>query len=120
MGQAKLSDEQRLEIKSKADDHAKELAQKLNRKVHCIFVDLPDEVVVGYIQEPMLRNKLAAVNYLGQKQVDMAGELILQTSLIKEESDERLIMGNDDDVYVSAVLLCNKLVKVFAGEIKKN
>lgn len=116
-----MNDQEREAKKAEAQDKAKAISERIGKKVHCIFVDKDDEVVIGFLQEPTLRTKMAAVNYLGSKQLDLAGETILSTSLIKEESDPRLqLPTTDDNVYVSAVLVCNTLIDVYSSEVKKN
>lgn len=111
---------ERLSVKEDAINTASELEKKYNKKVYPITVDLPNEVVVGFISEPTLPNKMTAINYLAQQQIDKAGQVILSTSLIKEESDVRLCMnGGDDDVFISACLVANSLLNVYAVEIKK-
>lgn len=116
-----MEDQARQELKDKANLQAIELGKEMGCKVHCLFVDKPDEVVVGYLKEPTLATKMLAVNYLGQKQVDLAGDAILMTCLIKEKSDSRFNKpSSEEDVYVSAVLTCNTMINVYGGEIKKN
>lgn len=108
-------------IKSDAHDTALALSSQFGVRVHELFVVKDDELIVGYIREPNTRNKMAAVNLLSKEQLDLCGELILSTSLLKEQSDPRLVMGGgDDDVYVSACFGCNQFVKFYASEVKKN
>lgn len=116
-----MEDKERQEIKDKANSKALELGTQMSCKVHTLCVDKDDEVVVGYVKEPTLATKMLAVNYIAQKQLDLAGDTILMTSLLKEHSDPRFSKpSTDDDVYLSAVLACNTLVKVYASDVKKN
>jgi len=108
-------------IKLAAHDTAQALSIQFGVKVHELFVIKDDELIVGYIKEPGMRNKMAAVNLLSREQLDACGELIIRTSLLPEQSDSRLVEGGgDDDVYVSACFACNQFVKFYASEVKKN
>ena len=110
------------ELKEEAQLKALEIAKRINKKVHPLFVTTESELVVGFVKEPTLATKMLCINYLAQKQIDMLGDSILMTSLIQEESDPRLIKdGNqDDDIYISACLACVSMVKVYDSEVKKN
>lgn len=116
-----MSEQEKIDAKEAANKKAIELGTSMGCKVHTLIVEKPDEIVVGYLKEPTLATKMLAVNYLGQKQVDLAGDAILMTCLIKEQSDSRFNKpSSEEDVYVSAVLACNTLINVYGSEIKKN
>src|SRR5579872_4642546 len=103
--------------KDEANIKAGELSAKLGKKVHCLFVSKGEEIIVGFLQEPTLRTKMAAMNSVANQQMDKAGEAILNASLIIDESDERLTLtGSDPNVYVSACLACVQFVEVYEVE----
>lgn len=117
----KAKQEKFTDIKKSAHDTAAALSIQFATKVHELYVVKDDELVVGYIKEPNMRNKMAAINLLSREQLDACGELIIRTSLLPEQSDSRLVEGGgDDDVYVSACFACNQFVKFYASEVKKN
>jgi hypothetical protein len=100
---------------------AEALTKEIGKKVSCLFVKTPTGLAIGYVQEPHIRNKIAAINYLAAKQVDLSGELILNASILKEQSDPRFCIGGGDDiVYASAALACNQFVELYDVELKKN
>jgi hypothetical protein len=79
------------------------------------------EVIVGFIKPATRKAKMMAMNYISKQEIDRAGELILNSSLIPELSDPRLtVQSTDDAVYMSASLICVGEIEVYSSYIKKN
>lgn len=108
------------EAKKKAD----ELAKKLNKNVYPLVFVRPSsrEVFVGFIQEPTRAAKMEAFDIMSSKEsMSLAGETIIQTSLIKEESHEAFSSDESkyDDVYMSGCIDSLGHVKVLINSLKK-
>lgn len=100
-----------------ATDKAVSLSEKYGCKVHPLVFTNPDGITaVGFVREPPRMTKLAALDEL-QKGLSSAGRMILESCLLKEESDARLL--EDDDFYASAVTACCTLIRVFENQLKK-
>lgn len=107
------------EVEAKAG----QLAEKLQRKVYPILLNISEtDQVVGFVQEPSRQAKIVAIGALmkDQNPVDY-GMPILESSLIKEESDPRLYSTNPehDNIVISAAIICAPIVQLYASEIKK-
>lgn len=103
---------------------AEALSASRGKRVHAIIVSIPDsdDKIVGYLDEPSRQAKMASFDELATSgSVMSAGEMILKSSIIKEESDPRIYSdaSENDAIYLGACLKCNSLAKAYAAEIKK-
>lgn len=101
-----------------AEAKAEVLSEKEGKKVTAIVLGDSGEFV-GFIREPKLQAKKAAFDKIATESMADAGEVILTTSLITEESSPEFVLGRNDDVYLSACIACIKLVKVYHNASKK-
>jgi len=80
-----------------------------------------EEVIVGFMKKPTRAAKMMGMNYIAKQEIDRAGEVILTSSLIKEVSDPRLSdVSTDDNVFMSAALICVAEIEVYSAYVKKN
>lgn len=112
------------EAKNQATKKAAEIEKKLNKKVYPLVCFRPatKEVFIGYIQEPTRAAKMEAFDIMSAKEsLTGAGEIILATSLIKEESHEAFysLDSKFDDVYMSACIDSISHVQVLINALKK-
>lgn len=120
-----LSPLEKLVEKTKAEAtlKAEELSKKINKNVYpLVFVRSEKEIYVGFIQEPTRPAKMEAFDVLSAKEsMTLAGEVILSTSLMKEESHEAFAVVDSkyDDVYMSACVDCLGHVKALMNVLKK-
>ena len=103
------------------EEKAQEISKRIGLKVYpfSFLIDDTDQVV-GYIQEPKRVVKMAALDEM-IKSMTMAGEMILNTSLIKEDSDPRILSekSEDDSIFISSCLHCVTFLKMYNDELKK-
>ena len=93
--------------KSEAQTKADKLSEKLGITVHPIVFqeDKDSPLVVGYIKEPSRMVKLAVLDKSVMGGFSAAAEM-LETVLLKEESDPRIYSerSEDDKIYLGAVM----------------
>lgn len=92
------------------------------RPVHSfIFVPKEGDYIVGYIKEPERITKLRVIDMYHEGQTTGAGEAVLKTCLLTEESDKRILSEaiENDSAYIGAVMKCNEIVKFYVDQIKK-
>jgi len=120
----KLGLEQRLEaarkeIKVKAD----QLTLKFGRTVTpFLFVNPKDhnDFIIGFIKDPERLDKMRSFD-MYESSRSQAGDIILRTSLIQEESDARILTENveNDAIYMGAIDFAIKLVALALDHFKK-
>jgi hypothetical protein len=110
------------EMQELVDNKANELAGKLGRKVLPLLFNEKGEWIVGYIQQPTRSAVRQAVDKIEKFGRIEAGDFILQTSLIKEESDVRITEERPefDGINMGACLAALDLIEVNISVIKKN
>lgn len=101
---------------------SQELTTKLNKKVMPLLFNHKDEWIVGYVQQPTRTVVRVAVDKMEKFGKIEAGDLILQSSLIKEESDIRIISEESeyDGINMGACLEVLNLIDVSLSVVKKN
>lgn len=108
------------EIEDAADVKSAELTIKLGRKVYpfCFFNE--DKFIVGYIKEPARLDKMRSIDLYEQSRTQ-AGDLILRTSLVHEESDKAILdeKEENDPIYLGAISFAVSLVQIAAEQLKK-
>lgn len=104
------------------ESKSNELSKKLGRKVMPLLFNHNDEWIVGYVQQPTRTVVRVAVDKMEKFGKIEAGDLILQSSLIKEESDQRIISEESeyDGVNMGACLEVLNLIDVSLSVVKKN
>lgn len=109
--------------KKEASVKADELKKKLGKNVYpLVFVRSEKEIFIGFIQEPTRAAKMEAFDVMSSKEsITMAGEVIISTSLIKEESHEAFSSNDSkyDDVYMSACVDSLGHVSALLNVLKK-
>lgn len=103
-----------------ADEKAVELSAKFKLEVTPFVFYTKEGFVFGYIKNPDRMNKMKAIDLYEQSRTQ-AGHLILQTSLIHEESDKRILEESpeNDAIYLGAIDFAIKVVQVCAELLKK-
>jgi hypothetical protein len=113
------------EAKEKAEKRCIELEAIHKKKVYpLVFVrEATQQIFVGFIAEPKRAAKMEALDIMSSKNsVSLAGEAILNTSLIKEESHEAFSLIEDpryDDVYIGGCIDSLAHVNVLINSLKK-
>lgn len=108
------------EAKKIALDKAAELKTRLGVEVYPFVFGHKDGFVHGYIKEPGRLDKMQAIDLYEQSRTQ-AGNLILTTSLIREESDKRILDEKleNDPIYLGAIDFSIKLVLISSELLKK-
>jgi hypothetical protein len=111
-------------IKNEATTKAEEISKKINKKVYPLVFMRPDtqEVFVGFIQEPSRNAKMEAFDIMSSKEsLSLAGEVILSSSIIKEESHEAFssLDSKYDDVYMGGCIDSLGHISVLINSLKK-
>ncbi len=117
-------------IAAKAEEvkqHAAELSARLGVKVSPVtfIVDgQASEFIIGYVKEPTRLTKMRAIDKVNQGQASFAYQELLESCLIKEESDARILSEKPEhDKYnLGAAQFCGNLL-VMATDLtdtKKN
>lgn len=104
------------------DEKAKELSDKLNTKIIPFIFTIDDGTqIVGFLKDANRVTKMRVLDMLAQSKFIFAGELLLTTCLIKEESDPRILSNKqeDDNIYTSACLASAEIAKIYPNEYKK-
>lgn len=100
-----------------------ELTEKYGVKVtaFAFFDELTEEKIVGYVKEPNRLIKQRAMDKM-MLSASSAGEDILVSCLIKEESNLRILseLSSDDSIFLGACNACLAMVKVMQNTIKKS
>lgn len=111
------------EKKAEVEAKRAELEKRENRKVHAFYFDTEASgPVVGFIKEPALFIKMQAVD-MSARSKTAAAQIILDCSLIKEESDERIYnddpAGKYDDIKLGANFAAQGIVTYCVDLLKK-
>lgn len=110
--------------KEEAEKKAESLSKKYQKNVYPIVFVRPVEnkVFTGFILEPTRAAKMEAFDIMSSKEsLTLAGEVIVSTSLIKEESDPAFYSEDSkfDDVYMSACVDSLGHVSALMNVLKK-
>lgn len=101
---------------------AQKLSEAMKVKVTPVIFSPDDGVtqVVAYLKEPTRIVKMRALDKMTSMPV-MAGEELLLTCLVKEESDPRILSesSGDDKIYFGACYAALRLVEVSLDQYKK-
>jgi hypothetical protein len=98
------------------------LSKELGREVHvCVFETEEKEEIIGYLKEPDRLVKMRALDMSLQSWTS-AANILLETSLIKEYSDPRILDENPDNdkIYFGFLMKANELVKFYSEKQKKS
>ena len=103
-----------------AEAKAAELSVKLKTKVYPFSFFTGEKFVVGYLREPNRLDKMRAIDLYDISRTQ-AGDHILRTSLIQEESDKEILEENaaNDTIYLGAIGYAVNIVKISAEQLKK-
>ena len=98
------------------------LSKELGREVHlCIFETEDKEEIVGFLKEPDRLVKMRALDMSLQSWTS-AANILLETSLVREYSDPRILDENPDNdkIYFGFLMKANELVKFYSEKQKKS
>jgi hypothetical protein len=111
-------EEQKFADESQA--RADAIAARIGRKVYPLAFIINERRAAAYIQEPSLQAKLSALDELGTS-MTKAGQTILDSSIIKEDSDAAFtsLKSEDDAFRASAIMECISILEVGNNLIKK-
>lgn len=101
---------------------AAELTEKFKCKVTPIVITADDgSQVVGYFQEPQYDVLMYATDAFIEKQMSKAAEATINDTLIKDESDPRIMSNERQHARIKASFTnaCMKLVVPYVDEYKK-
>jgi hypothetical protein len=109
---------------SKEEIEAKRLALEVNLKseVHAFELLTKDgDQVLGFMKEPDRIVKMRAID-ISMQSFMQAGEILLKSSLIVDESDSRILSENPihDKIYIGAVMKAQELVSYYVDQLKKS
>lgn len=101
-----------------------ELKKKYNKEVYPLVFFRPTtkEIFIGFMQEPTRSAKMEAFDTMSAKEsITLAGEIILSTSIIKEESHEAFYVQESkyDDVYMGGCVDALAHINVLINSLKK-
>jgi len=102
------------------DAKAKELSVKHGVHVTPFAFIFGEEHIVGYLKEPGRLIKMQAIDLREQSRTQ-AGGLILQSCLIQEESDKRILdeRPENDGIYLGAIDFAINSVTIYQELLKK-
>lgn len=108
------------EANEQAEAKAKQLSESLKTTVHPFVFFYKEEFVFGYLKEPARVDKMRSIDMYDQSRTQ-AGDIILRTSLIKEESNRRILEESpeNDPIYLGAISFAIKVVEIAAELLKK-
>lgn len=114
-GQKKLK-----EITPEIEAKAQELTVKHRVEVYPFAFIVNDEVVVGYMKDASRLDKMKAIDTYEYSRTQ-AGDILLRTSLIQEESDKRILeeRPENDAIYLASIEFAVKTVKLYNEQLKK-
>lgn len=100
-----------------------ELQVKLKKQVYSYMIQVDDDDwAIAYIQEPHRLTKMRVLDMLAMQQgMSEAGQILLESSLIQEESDKRILNENpeNDALFLTMITNCIELIKVYSDVLKK-
>ena len=110
-----------LDIEPTLDAKAKELSVKHGVKVTPFVFIVEGENIIGYLKDPSRMIKMQAIDIREQSKTQ-AGDLILRSALIQEESDKRILeeKPENDAIYLGAIDFAVNTVSIYREILKKN
>lgn len=110
-----------VEVKEKAEELSKREGVKVTPILFYQNGNLADPIK-GYLKEPTRIAKVAIMDKSEQAGNYTAGAEMLEICLLKADSDMRLtsLAQQYDDIYLGAVLECQKLIQASINQVKKN
>lgn len=84
-----------------------ELEEKHNRKIIPISIKYKNEYIIGYAFQPNRYERSLAISYIAKSQYT-AGLLLMESCLIRSESDQRLYI--EDSKYDAVVFKAGKIL----------
>lgn len=99
---------------------AVELSAKFKIEVTPFAFIVKDDVVIGFMKDPARIDKMKAVDMYEMSRTQ-AGDMLLRTSMIHEESDKRILeeCPENDAIYLAAIDFAVKTVKMYNEQLKK-
>jgi hypothetical protein len=108
------------EVSVEVDLKAAELTEKLKVKIHPFSFFSGDKFVIGYMKEPNRLDKMRAIDLFDASRTQ-AGDYLLRTSLIHEESDKDILDENpkNDTIYLGAISFAIQILQISTEQLKK-
>lgn len=102
-----------------------ELEKKHGKKVYAFSFDIEENGIgqsVGYFLEPERLTKSKCLDLCMVGQFNHASEILLTTSIIKEDSDPRILSEDQkyDALYFGYIMKLQEMVKFYTNGVKKN
>ncbi|MES2382603.1 MAG: hypothetical protein V4538_16260 [Bacteroidota bacterium] len=113
-----------IEARELAEKKAVDLSALHKKNVYPLFFVRPStkDIFIGYISEPTRAAKMEAFDIMSSKEsITLAGEIILATSLLKDESHEAFssLDSKYDDVFLGGCIDAAGHVKLLLNTLKK-
>lgn len=111
-------------VQEQVEEKRIQLQTDLKRQVYSYIIDMDeeDDYAVCFIQEPQRLTKMRIIDMLAQQQgVTAAGQMLFESSVIREESDKRIFSQDSkyDALYLTIITNCVDLITVYSDVIKK-
>lgn len=107
-------------LKTEIDTKKLELEQKNKCEIKVFAFATKDDCVIGYLKDPDRLTKMRAIDMYEQSRTQ-AGDIILRSGLIQEESDSRILeeKKENDPFYLGAIDFAVKSVGMYLDVLKK-
>lgn len=123
MSELELSNANFLKLEAEVEAKRVELQAKLKKQVYSYMISVGEnDWAIAYIQEPHRLTKMRVLDMLAMQQgMSEAGQILLESSLIQEESDKRILNENpeNDALFLTMITNCIELIKVYSEVLKK-
>lgn len=105
---------------SEIESKSKELSARFGVEVTPFMFQNGEDKIIGYLKDPARLDKMRAIDIYEVSRTQ-AGDLLLRTSLIQEESDKRILeeKPENDPIYLGAIEFAVKTVQLYNEQLKK-
>ncbi len=110
-------------VEENAEKRKIELQETLKTKIHVFCFHLPNTTsAIAYLREPSFQVKKMAMD-MSLRSITSASELVLDSCIIKEESDERIWGENAEEenpeLRLGAIMRTQEIVVYYVDSLKK-
>ncbi len=114
-------------IEAEAEGKRAEIEARLGYTVNkFVLFDKELNECIGYLEEPHRATKMQCIDLYQRGQYTSADDILLQSCLLKNESDSRILAENPkrdknlDALYLGALKVCEGLIIYYTEALKKN